>query len=195
MPDPYGSDSTDPDEVNDLIRAEYLQYQAVAARDLTAGDQYSTGHLFSGVTSGSSVNMLLQNPSDSGEYVLITTRFITTGLFYGHKSINVSVSDVGTAEDSQQRRSDMTNGDVSDVYHSATVDETNARKFTPKVVGSGGGGATVAGANVPTPEVLLAPGDNLYMEATNQSSNEQDITIDIDYTNVNKELVDSIPQT
>jgi hypothetical protein len=35
MPDPYGSTETDADEVNDLIRAEYLQYQAVASRDLT----------------------------------------------------------------------------------------------------------------------------------------------------------------
>lgn len=182
----FGQEVNDLEEVTDRIRAVYETFKSISSQDVIGGFSYSNGHMFTGLDNGSTVNTLLENPSDSGVYVMVYTRFITDGKFYCHKSLNVSVTDTGTEEAVQERRSDKPNDANSNAYHSSTVDETNAREFTPKVVGS----SNIQGSAVEIPEAMLAPGDNIYLEATSSGGN--DVTMDIDIVEVPKQLVDEL---
>lgn len=188
-----GTRDFDPDHVNTLVRAEYTKYDELVGRALTAGEQYSTGRLFEDVSDTDSANLLLQNPDDSSVYLIVFSRFTTTGKFYAHKSMNVSVSDYGTTIDAVQRRSDIDNGNEAEVSYDATVDESDADVFTSKVVGSGsGGGAAISGSTAPMPEVVVAPGDNVYFYASNETDSSRDITIDVDFTEVEEEILEGI---
>jgi len=187
-----GGDSEDEMRVNDLIHADYREYQAITGRETLQGAEYSTGKLFQDVASDGAAEVLIKNPSDSGFHVLVFTRIITEAKFYTHKTVSPSVSDVGTEIPVIQRRSNTDRMTDTNAYESPTVDESSGAQFNDKNVGSGSAGSAVSGANVPTPEVLLAPGHDLYIVATNQTANSADCTIDVDFTEVPSKLIEEL---
>lgn len=189
-----GKTEHDIDEVNDRIRAEYRTHYSIQNADLLKGNLFSTGDTFVDVAAGNSINVLLENPADSGKYVFTNSQVITTGEFLYHKSLNPTISSVGTDIQIVQRRSDQPNNNIASAYKNATVTEDSTRRFNDKIVGAQDLGNRVTGSTQSSPDTIVAPGDAVYFEAENVSSSAQTVTLDTDFAEVKAELVESLPQ-
>jgi len=158
-------------------------------RDAINGNSYSSGYLFESVADASSVNVFLQNPSNSGVVLFSQATYRSTGAIRFHKIDSVTVDSAGTSIDADNRLiSDGTS--LAEIQYGTTYSGGNP--WTEKVTGGpkeGGGLAPGEGGDF---DIILQPGENVVYEATNTSGGSISITIDVDYTELDKQEINEL---
>lgn len=187
-------ESFDPDVIDDMVRAQYLEFEELGGAGLVSGNQYSTGKFTQNLADAATVSFVLKNPADSETYLFVDPSYSVTGEFITFKALNVTVDTDGTTENIICRRCDGGSDGIAIAESNPVVTIPDGNAFTKKPIGSGKT-SKVSGANVATPEVVIPPGSNAYFEAENVSGADLDISIDVDFTEIPAGLVESIQQS
>lgn len=151
-------------------------------RMLEKGRYFSTGQLFTGISSGNSVTIIVENPSDSNRKFFVDSQKVNVeSKAYIKKYFNVTYSG-STNTDTGIVNKNSGNNFSSDANVYKNVSSfSGGRQFSDKLIGGGpspnatGGAESIQAANV------ITEGDNLLLEITNKSSTPQDIAVDIDW--------------
>lgn len=166
-------------DYNQFITAREDITFARSQKDIIEGWVYSTGALFEGVGAGNSKNVWIENPSDSGNYIVATSRYSTSGEFLVKKVDSITIDSSGTNVLINNRL--ISDGNAS-TNAEKNVSFSGGNNWTEKVVGSGSNsGATIAGANISDGEILLKEGENVVFQAQNNTNSSLDVTIDVDF--------------
>jgi len=168
-----------PQSIVDALKNVILTTRAEASSKNYDGKSYVTGYYFSGVSNGTTVNILLSNPLSSGR-VLNTTQVNFSGTGVGTMQVkkNVTVSSTGTPLPILNRNTKYGDNTLTNSYYGATYSGGGAY---PKEVLPAGIKETVAGS-APSTDFVIGPGDNLVLEITNGSgaSNQFSVRVTFD---------------
>jgi len=172
----------------------YLERLGSAAADwrLLNGEAQSTGQLFTGVSDGNEKAIYINNPENAVYLAIAGVNIRSDGKLLVDKAFNVTENTEGDAPETgtTNKRSDAdgTNAVVRVGGDNETGAYSGGESFSTKT--AGGGGATPRVRPGETFEELanvVAPGDNIYISATNDSGGTSDISIDIDWFEIDRQ--------
>jgi hypothetical protein len=153
--------------------------------DSLNGREYSSGDLFTDVAIDATVGVLFELPSDAECFAFVNTRFTTGGKTLVRKVDSVTKDTAGTVQNINNRLIGANGDACGNVESSPTV--SGGDSWTPKIIGGSGGigsNITLAAGSANGAAVIVQPGENIYFEATNLSADQEDITIDVDWTEI-----------
>lgn len=157
--------------------------------DAINGGSYSSGNLFENITDGTSVNVYVENPVDSGVVLFAHATYRSTGAIRYHKIDSVTVDSAGTSVTPDNR---LINDGSSSANVEHSVGFSGGNSWTEKVTGApkeGGGLAPGKGGDF---DIILQEGDNVVYEMTNVSGGEISATIDVDYTELDESQINEL---
>lgn len=154
--------------------------------DSLNGREYSSGDLFTDVAIDATVGVLFELPSDAECFAFVNTRFTTGGKTLVRKVDSVTKDTAGTVQNINNRLIGANGDACGNVESSPTV--SGGDSWTPKIIGGSSDGVgnriTLASGDANGAAVIVQPGENVYFEATNLSADQEDITIDVDWTEI-----------
>lgn len=154
--------------------------------DSLEGREYSSGDLFTDVAIDATVGVLFELPSDAGCFAFVNTRFTTGGKTLVRKVDSVTKDTAGTVQNINNRLIGANGDACASVESSPTV--SGGDSWTPKIIGGSSAGVgnriTLSSGDANGAAVIVQPGENVYFEATNLSADQEDITIDVDWTEI-----------
>jgi len=183
-------------EINDTNLKENVQAanedtsNARSNVDALRAREYSSGSLFEDVAVDTEVNALIELPAESECYAFVLGKFSTGGKTRVQKVDSVTKDVAGTVENINNRLISADGDSCASVESSVTV--SGGDEWTPKVIGGSGGvgsNVTLAPGESDGAAIILQPGDNVYFTGKNLSDSTEDITIDIDWTEIPLEEV------
>lgn len=175
---------TDPDLKDNFQAAIEESSTARAVRDAIDGYTFSTGHLFQGITDGTTVGILLENPGGSGVINFVSGTMSADGKTYVRKTDSVTVDSAGTSI-TPNNRNISDGASKANVEYNPTVSGGN--QWSRKVFGASSSvflGQQLYPGTSSDFGILIQPGENVYYEATNASGSNIDVSINIDYTEI-----------
>ena len=181
---------TDTDQKENVQAAIEDTSHARSNVDSLNGREYSSGDLFRDVAIDATVGVLFELPESSSNFAFVNTRFTTGGKSLVQKVDSVTKDSAGTVQNVNNRLIGADGDSVATVESGATVSGGDA--WTPKIIGgssSHGSKITLASGDANGAAVIVKPGENVYFEATNISDSPEDITIDVDWTEIPVEEV------
>jgi len=145
---------------------------------VTQGKVFVVSHRFGAVSSASSVYMYLENPSNSGKNIyLVAIEVISTGQFWVDIYVDNTVSSAGTTITPVNLNLESTNSSVAYVEYGGTY---SLGTQIHQTVAPGGSGIRAIGSVVNVSEaMIMPPGKNIVIVATNQSASAEDMSIRI----------------
>jgi len=166
-----------------MVRKPGLENKSYTDSLLFSGRDFSSGELFTGVASGSSVTFYIENPSGSGKTFFIDPQVVRSeAKSYVNKWFNPdSVS--GGSSPSTGIINKNSSSDISseaNVLVNLSSFTGGSEQFSSNLVGANAGGIR-AGGGVEGPANILKPGDSLLLEITNESAGNEDISLDVDW--------------
>jgi len=152
------------------------------------GDSYSAGELFTDVTGGNTKQLYLENPTSDTHYAVSNILARSEGKITVYKSFNVTEDTEGdnTSTGVQNKRSSG-GGSSEAIARIGGNGETGAysggRELSTKTAGRAGNPNQIQPGDSPENGVSNAidPGDNMCLFVTNDTTSENDISIDIDW--------------
>lgn len=165
--------------------------QGFAQAHLIEGNRFST-NTFADVVGGGTLSLLIENPSDSGVWILLDPDIIRNRrLGTLGKLKNVTVDAAGTEVDILNKNAAFPDNSEATASEGATV--SGGSNFGPKFIPGGGTGEPVGGGASAGASNILSPGDNLFIEYTNQTTNDGRVSIDIDWTELRESFFPPTP--
>ena len=182
---------TDTDQKENVQAAIEDTSNARSNVDSLNGREYSSGDLFTDVAIDATVGVLFELPSDAECFAFVNTRFTTGGKTLVRKVDSVTKDTAGTVQNINNRLIGANGDACANVESSPTV--SGGDSWTPKIIGGSSAGVgnkiTLASGDENGAAVIVQPGENIYFEATNISDSPEDITIDVDWTEIPVEEV------
>jgi len=153
--------------------------------NLLLGDFYSASELFGGVSNTDTKSIVLENNSGGDAVLVIEPTARSSGQLHINYQKNVDIDTVGTELDLVNKRTDRPD-DPSD-YRVTTAGDgetgtiSNGVLYNTITVGSGSNPSNASpGASAESGSVaVVMAGDNIALEATNESGGTQDISISV----------------
>jgi len=153
----------------------FTEYQVKAAEDKA----FFLTYLKTGLSSGSSTSLLIENPSDSKKTVYVMLlRISTTDQGIVHYKTGASYSG-GTAITPHPLRLASTATSVLKAVYDPSV--SSATEIGAEVVPGGSGRRAIGGANGGYLAFEINSGENLLIVFDNTSSNSNDVSIRLDW--------------
>lgn len=183
-------ETTDTDQKENVQAAIEDTSNARSNVDSLEGRKYSSGDLFRDVAIDATVGVLFELPESSSNFAFVNTRFTTGGKTLVQKVDSVTKDSAGTVQNVNNRLIGADGDSVATVESGATV--SGGDSWTPKIIGGSGGigsNITLAAGSANGAAVIVQPGENIYFEGTNLSDAPEDITIDVDWTEIPVEEV------
>jgi len=151
------------------------------------GNSFISGYRFTDIdkTGDTDRNIIIENPSDSGVYVVVAAPNITvSAAATTTPTRNVTVDTAGTAIDTINPRTDADNTSNANVFRE--VEFSGGDQFFTTELPSGQKASVGTTQNA----FIIAPGDNVVTELTNVSTETIDASVEITFTET---LVKNIP--
>jgi len=159
---------------------------SVVNEQVVLGNAFAAGELFGGVANTDTKQVVIENPTTEKAFFIYSPEVDSSGQVFTTIIKNVSVNTVGADAVVTGKRTDIddpeanvfTAGDNETGVISGGVDY-------PTVTAGGGtnaSNANPAASSTNALSAIIAPGDNIAVEARNESGSTQDISILIDYT-------------
>ena len=154
------------------------------------GDGFSTGVYFNDVVGGNEKQLYLENPTDTTHYGIANVTIRGEAKVTHYKAFNVSEDTQGNAPPTgvQCKISDDNSTDA--IARTGGDNETGAysggRELSTKTAGASGSPNQLAPGSVADNGVAnaLAPGDNMCLFVTNDTTNDRDMSIDVDWVEI-----------
>jgi hypothetical protein len=157
----------------------YRELETRIDNALLEGTKYVAGHYFEGIGSGSTVNIYLENPTESGRVLVIESPTVRSGKrIDAQLSFNPTVDTVGTDDPPKNRRSDLADSGVANAAYSGAYTATD--QFDSVPVGSDTGSQNTYSSTEEDTAFAVMPGDSVLLQATTQNS-DTDIRLAFDY--------------
>lgn len=155
----------------------YSQYQIKAQEDKS----FFITHFYNGLASGSSTNLYVVNPADSGKTMYImTTKINSTDQGLVHYKENVQGVSGGTQK--TPTTVDRSSTAQSVIQVTADITYSSADEICdPEVVPGGSGKYATGGSDDGYITFILKPGKDLLIEVDNTSSNSNNISIRLNW--------------
>jgi hypothetical protein len=154
-----------------LEREEAFQFS------LGNGTEYSVGVSYTGVGSGQTRYLYIENPAESGKVLIVSPpTFRTDKRINVQLDFNPTEDTKGTAETPKNRRTDK-DGNVANVFSGGAY--TLNEPFAQRPLGSGQG-ANAFGGSDDDKQFAIAEGDSALFIATT-TENDTDLTLGLDY--------------
>lgn len=177
-----------------MVRYPNRRTTDFALKYLTLGHAYAAGHLFTSVADTNTKEVVLENPSEDTALYILEPTVRSGGQFYTKKIDNVTVDTEGDQVTLANKKTSSENTSIANAF-SAGDNETGAISGgvdRPQITAGSGSNA----ANADPGESgdsgitdIIMPGDNMAIEAINQSGSPQDISIVANYVEVDLESV------
>lgn len=155
------------------------------------GDGYTTGQLFTGVGGNNVKKLYLENPTSDTYYLLTLINSSSSEKQIVQEVANVTEDTQGAATDTGvvTKRSDSSN-DSQAIVRKGGDNETGVYSggtpYSKKTGGSAGTPSSVSPFSRSLEGIagILAPGDNVVLEVTNDTANTNDISMDFDWVEI-----------
>lgn len=155
---------------------------------LFEGTEFVLGESSIGVADATNVNLLLENPSDSGRTLVTRSPSVRAGKRVNVRlDFNPTVDTAGEPSNVKSRRSDIENGSVANGYFGGTYTLTEPFEVIP--VGETPGDNNTYGSSRNDAAFAIAPGDTALLQATTTAT-DTDVRVSFDFT----ELPDTVLQ-
>lgn len=173
---------------NDLLKRITI---GVPRWRLLTGDGYTTGQLFQGVAAGNQKKLYLENPTSDTYYILALIQANSSEKQITQEVANVTEDTQGDPSDTGvvKKRSDSSN-DSQAIVRTGGDNETGVYSGGTAYSRKTGGSSGTPGSVAPFSQSLggiagiVAPGDNVVLQVTNDTSNTNDISMDFDWIEV-----------
>jgi hypothetical protein len=152
-------------------------------RDNINGYAYSTGKYFPNTANGSTRNVYIENPSNSGVVLFPSATFRSGGQITFHKIDSVTIDSAGTTLDPDNR---LIEDGTSSAKAEANVSFSGGNPWTKKVSGGSTSGGGLAPGTSSDFDIIIQEGENVLYQLENVSGNEVRTTIDVDYVELDK---------
>jgi len=160
---------------------------------LLLGDNYSTGEYFPDVATQNEKQFYLENPTSDTYYVITGLAVRSSGKVLTNKAFNVTEDTQGaTATTGVQNKRSGSPNDSNAIARIGGDSETGAyssgRALSTKTAGAAGGAAQISPGENSEDGVanVIDPGSNVCIFATNDTGNTEDMSIDIDWIEINE---------
>lgn len=190
MPINQKNEPHDVDKAQDLIFAMQqggtIDYRQ---RHLYNQERFVAGHLFTGISNGSSVNVVVENNSTDGYLVATQMRVQSNGEVEFTNTKNVTIDSAGT------QLSEVSLTTSSPVSSEASVQRgvsVSGGTDYPTQVSGAGSGAAKTGFTSEDADILINPEDNMYVTATNTSGTSGKIAVQIAWSEISADQVDAL---
>lgn len=155
------------------------------------GDGYTTGQVFEDVAAGNQKKLYLENPTSDTYYVLTLIESRTSGKQLVQEVANVTEDTQGDGVDTgiTTKRSDSPNNSQA-IARRGGDNETGVYSggsaYSVKTGGTAGTPATVQPSTRALGGIagVLAPGDNVVLQVTNDSTDANDMSLDVDWVEI-----------
>lgn len=154
------------------------------------GDGFSTGQFFPGVVGGNQKQLYLSNPTDDTYYGIGNVAIRGEAKVTHYKSFNVTEATQGNQSDTgvQSKVSqDNTSAAISRIGgDNETGSYTGGRELSTKTAGASGNPNQLSPGDVSDNGIanVIAPGDNMCLFVTNDTTSERDMSLDIDWVEI-----------
>ena len=182
--------TTDADLKQNVQAAVEDRSNARSNVDSLRGREFSSGALFEDVAIDEEVNAIIELPADAECFSFVNGRFTTGGKTRVQKIDSVTKDAAGTVQNINNRLISGDGDSCATVESSVTA--SGGDEWTPKIIGGSGGvgsNITLSSGEANGAAIIIQPGENVYFTATNVSADVEDITIDIDWTEIPLEEV------
>lgn len=172
-----------------LLKALRTNSGAKANRDAILGNSYSTGEFFGEVSDGTTSNIYIENPDNSGKVIFPQANFRSGGQILFHKIDKATVDTAGTTLESNNR---LIDDGTSEARIESDIAFSGGNSWTKKP----SGGAISSGGLTPGHacdfDIVLQEGENVVYQLENVSGGKIRVGIDVDYVEIDKEKINEL---
>ncbi len=151
-------------------------------RNSVEGRSYNTGKFFGVVTAGTTGNLYIENPSNSGAVIFPKAKFTSGGQILYNKIDGVTIDSAGTTEDANNR---LIADGATQANIESDVSYSGGNVWTKQV--AGGQENVFPGTGDPSAsDIVLDEGDNILYKFENASGTDIRVTISVSFVEVDR---------